>query len=1157
MHKLQENRFFQATEPLLKVVLNFRCSMPQKTLIEIRKSIQSILFSTLPQKFFPNSIKEEVVDWFKMQLPNVRWSFKQPHTFCVSLLSWDAKRDKPEKYFFEMFESCFLPNQAIQVKQASYLRFFLPRLSKESLLLCHGTFLIESLPNGISLNTKIEHAAKEIEAKIKITPPLPLLNAQLNEKNSKNNMILIQLNKLCNRFHRIFAQDLLARMNLILFYLGDDFVVKKSYHNLGRIIYNEYFLRKKLQKQQYLKPHKRQVVIRFTESETNYPFGRKKVKGLLLGINFFNDQEELKKEQIIEGIKKQIGAFRVLQNTFISFGEKNQLIQTFYLEIEKENGVLLNTNEVKKLKLSLPKEIESRVSLLIPAICGMRNEEEIMRNILILSKELDSPNSLPQAILSYDYHTDNSVTFRVIILRAVRKDMAEIQSLLPRIDQPLILLERKQFVGIVQPDILKEALVLRISIDRGAIPMRNDSSINLYFAREKVVSTVTACIGEFRDYNGGLILKQSEQFAKFKCLFPKEAIENRDLLEDFFFSITPIETQATIPVTFLKLLFEFFLENKQAEVLNEQEAYLKVLSKDESVFIYIQTTNEGFKRSLLKQMEQYHFSLEKVVTTEIKRGGILYLGMVYTHNERVKRDKFIDLVRRTVDTFLKNRESCQVLRLNFIDFPISMDPRIGGDDVSTTFGKMLFEGLMRIGKDQKPHPAIARSFEISDNKKRYVFKLRDSFWSNGTKLVAYDFEYAWKKILSPSFETPFDYFFYPIKNAKQAKKGEIDLKKVGIQAVTLDTFIVDLEHPTPYFLELLAHPLYSPVNHQVDIFYPTWASEESNSYVCNGPFCLEEKRATHYRFIRNPHYWDREQVYLDYIKVIKTDATESLELYDHNHLDWLGRPMYPWHPEFNGSAKNPLSNCWGNGVYWIIFNTQAFPFSNKSMRQAIAGAINRNGLLEFLGYSGEPAFTPLPKQHSFHSSSRGLEGDRKKALRFFKRALDELELDRNSLPPFTWNFSSSKLRKDIGLVIKKQIEEVFNHLCHIEFYDWPVYFKNICDGNYQIGGIYWRPWIDDPMYTLSSFIQGEQKVNFSHWEHSSFQRLIDQANRTVDILKRNEYLQQAEAILIEEVVVVPLFYEFNTFKVKSHLSNYWISPTGYVDFKSALISKKG
>ena len=80
----------------------------------------------------------------------------------------------------------------------------------------------------------------------------------------------------------------------------------------------------------------------------------------------------------------------------------------------------------------------------------------------------------------------------------------------------------------------------------------------------------------------------------------------------------------------------------------------------------------------------------------------------------------------------------------------SFDPRIGNEIPSILVINMLFEGLMRVDLDGEVKPALARKIKISEDQKRYEFYLRPSLWSDGNKVTAYDFEYAWKKCITPT-----------------------------------------------------------------------------------------------------------------------------------------------------------------------------------------------------------------------------------------------------------------------------------------------------------------------------------------------------------------------------------------------------------------------
>ena len=143
----------------------------------------------------------------------------------------------------------------------------------------------------------------------------------------------------------------------------------------------------------------------------------------------------------------------------------------------------------------------------------------------------------------------------------------------------------------------------------------------------------------------------------------------------------------------------------------------------------------------------------------------------------------------------------QHLRVNLSEGdPTSLHPHLAADIRSRILGKALFEGLTRLTPKGKGELAAAEKVDVNDSFTRYVFSIRPHEWSNGEPVTAYQFEKSWKQAIHPDSICARGDLFYIIKNAKKAKRNELSLENVGIQALDEKTLVVELEHPAPYFL---------------------------------------------------------------------------------------------------------------------------------------------------------------------------------------------------------------------------------------------------------------------------------------------------------------------------------------------------------------------
>lgn len=398
-----------------------------------------------------------------------------------------------------------------------------------------------------------------------------------------------------------------------------------------------------------------------------------------------------------------------------------------------------------------------------------------------------------------------------------------------------------------------------------------------------------------------------------------------------------------------------------------------------------------------------------------------------------------------------------VLRINLQSEPLTLDPRKGKDLPCATLIFMLFEGLTRDTPDSVTELALAESVDISPDGKIYTFHLRDSKWSDGSALEAYDFEIAWKQSLSPDFPSSRAELFYPIKNAKAAKKGIVPISEVGVTSPDAKTLVVELEHPTSYFLKLASVPSFLPIPHQHVLKNPNWMHPESSSFVCNGPFILDRwkiKRQIHLK--KNNNYWKASAVSLNGIDIsLITDENTALEMYKRDELDLIGYPLshIPLDAIETLVKESRIVSSPIGITRLCFFNTASFPFYNRHIRKAFSYAINRQAIVKHVTKCGEIAATglipPVLKNHPHHQYHR--DADIAKAKKHLKKGLEELRIDLSDLQNLTLIHVSVETAKVIAQVLQQQWKEALGIQVRLQGGEFPVCLDKFVRRDYQLG----------------------------------------------------------------------------------------------------------
>ncbi len=501
-------------------------------------------------------------------------------------------------------------------------------------------------------------------------------------------------------------------------------------------------------------------------------------------------------------------------------------------------------------------------------------------------------------------------------------------------------------------------------------------------------------------------------------------------------------------------------------------------------------------------------------------------------------------------------QTSSTLKISCEGDPQTLDPRKVRDLATATVIHMLYEGLMRPQANGQPAPAIAEAVTISPDQKTYTFKLRNSAWSDGQPVTAYDFEKTWKSLLNPQFPSPNAYQLYPIKGAQAAKEGRASMEEIGVYAQDDSTLIVQLEQATPYFLHLTATHFYYPVHPSVLQFSNDSNPLNESQISTNGPYQLEKwSRHNELTAIPNPHYWDSKNIRLHRIHLVVLDNPTALHLFQRGELDWTGSPLSTISTDALASLKKQgqLEISPAAGVYLFRINTERPPFTHAKMRRAFALALSRSDLVEHVLQGNQiPALGIIPpsfiqKQPLFQDHDTSL------ARQMFQEAMEEQQLTLNNFPPVSIYYASGERAHKIAQVAQQQWKECLGINVNLQSTEAKVYYDRLKSHDYQIGIGSWFADFRDPISFLEIFKLKGNGTNNTQWENSQYIALLDQSTQTTKYSERENYLKDAEKIIIEEMPIIPLFYASYNYVKKPSVKGVYFSELGYLDFKNAYI----
>ena len=464
-----------------------------------------------------------------------------------------------------------------------------------------------------------------------------------------------------------------------------------------------------------------------------------------------------------------------------------------------------------------------------------------------------------------------------------------------------------------------------------------------------------------------------------------------------------------------------------------------------------------------------------------------------------------------------------------------MDSTVVDDGMSFNAVHAITDGLTAVNEKGKTAPAIAKSWDVSDDGKTYTFHLRDAKWSNGDKVTANDFVYSWRKIIKNAGN--YAYMLgsegASVKNADALMElgtnaTDEQMATLGVTAKDDKTLVVELENKVPYFTDLMAFPCYFPQNEKfVEKCGKNYGTKPEYT-ISNGAYKMTKwvkgNKAT---FTKNDKYYDAKTVATKNLEMyLVQDPKTAAQNFDNGKVDYatINSTLVD---KYKG--KDTFKTIREGYLAYLICNFKADTTANKNLRHALSYAINRKDLCDNILKDGsQPAtgFVPAqlcksPSGKDFREESgKYVDYDVKKAQEYLDAAKKELGTDTITVdllygtdesPMDTFaeylqgSFTKLKgLKVNMVATVKK--DRIYNREA---------------SGNFQIACTRWAPDYADPT-TFLNVLASSNSNNYGKWENAQYNSLLKQAQNETDVNKRWNELLEAEKVMMDDMPNIPV-----------------------------------
>ena len=471
--------------------------------------------------------------------------------------------------------------------------------------------------------------------------------------------------------------------------------------------------------------------------------------------------------------------------------------------------------------------------------------------------------------------------------------------------------------------------------------------------------------------------------------------------------------------------------------------------------------------------------------------------------------------------------------------PTIINPILTQSSVSASLMGLIFDPLVRVDSKGQIVPALAESWDVSDDGLEYTFYLRtDAKFHDGADLTADDVVFTYQQVVDPANDSPF--------------RAQYDLVE-KFEAVGNNIFKIYLSKPFPPLLsKLLLEIIPKHLLEGEDLN----TTRFNDNPVGSGPFQFKEwdQESGRVELIANPQYFEGRP-YLDNI-IVKTysDDAKLWAAFMRREVDLM---LFIKQEDYTVIEHDPAFRAYavpGSMYYALVYNLNDPVWRDRELREAVARGIDIEGIINALPrFEGVKATGPFhPQSVGYNHEVRPYAFDSVKAkMMLMHRGWQDMPQDAHAAEAGIREKDGRQLevrmlvdgRNDtyhrMAQIIRQQLAEIGIKLVILLYEDerelTPEYMARQKPQAWlrQFQGLSLDPYeATAAWYSFSS-----EFGKFGNYKSTEIDRLIEEGKSTRDVDERNAIYKTIHQVIYEDQPACFLFYPAGYFAVNVDFKN--------------------